>query len=233
MNSLEVLYFNHIPDPLIKYDFENVYSPSDDSYLLINYFKKNLGQTHFDGLNLSEIKYILDLGTGTGIIAIFLQLIKNQNPNFKANIVASDILEEAIRCAKENESLNNIKNQIKFIQSDLFKDFPEDLHHAFNIIIFNPPYLPSSRNIKEDNKRNIDLSWDGGLNGFEIFIEFLKNASFFLNLEEDHYIYSISSSRSKLTALDKQINALGYKKEIVDQKHIFFEDIFLNRLSYK
>ena len=233
MNSLEVINFTHIPDPLIKCDFENVYSPSDDSFLLIDYFKKKVSKTHFDGLNLSEIRNILDLGTGTGIIAIFLQLIKNQNPNFKANIVASDILEEAIRCAKENESINNIKNKIKFIQSDLFMDIPEELHSAFNIIIFNPPYLPSSHYVKEENKKNIDLSWDGGLKGFEILTDFLKNARPFLNLEEGHYIYCISSSGSNLSLLDQQIRILGYKKEIVDRKHIFFEDILLNRLLYK
>ena len=60
-----------LPDPIIQCDFENVYTPSDDSYLIIDYFKRKINQNYFDGIKLSEIKKILDLGTGTGIIAIF------------------------------------------------------------------------------------------------------------------------------------------------------------------
>ena len=213
------------------YDFENVYPPSEDTYLIIDYFKRTLSQTHFDGLHLSKLKNILDLGTGTGIIAIFFQLKKFQNINFNANIVASDILEEAIICAKENETLNKIQNKIQFIRSDMFKSFPESLRHTFNIMVFNPPYLPSSQIINDDNRKNIDLSWNGGFTGFDVLISFLKKAKNYLNLENKHYIYFVSSSRTNLTILYNQIENLGFKNEIVDKKHVFFEDIVLNRLS--
>ncbi len=218
-----------IPDPLIACDFENVYYPSDDSFLLIDYFKEKISDNYFDGINVNEIEYILDLGTGTGIIAILFQFFKVKSKKFNPKIVASDILENSIECAKKNESLNKFHDEILFLQSDLFKSFPDSLKSSFNIIIFNPPYLPSSPLIT-DNKK-IDHSWDGGLKGFEILIEFIKKVRNFLNLQKSHYIYYISSSRTNLEELNITLDDLKFKSEIVKRKHIFFEDIILNRIT--
>jgi len=224
-----VIKLKFIPDPLIACDFENVYYPSDDSFLLIDYFKDKISDNYFDGINVNEIEYILDLGTGTGIIAILFQFFKVKSKKFNPKIVASDILENSIECAKKNESLNKFHDEILFLQSDLFKSFPDSLKSMFNIIIFNPPYLPSSPLIT-DNKK-IDFSWDGGVKGFEIFIEFIKKVRNFLNLQKSHYIYYISSSRTNLEGLNITLDDLKFKSEIVKRKHIFFEDIILNRIT--
>jgi HemK-related putative methylase len=218
------------PDPIIKFDFKNVYPPSDDTFLLIDYFKATVNEKYFDGLKLVEIKNILDFGTGTGIIAIFFQLIKQRFTNFNPQIYASDILEEALNCAKLNEKLNGIKKKIKFIKSDLFKSFPSDLKNTFEIIIFNPPYLPSMKTLN-DKKYNIDYSWDGGKKGYEIFIQFLEQVKYFLNLQHKCYIYFISSSRTNLIDFYNILKKKGFKNKILSKKHIFFEDMILNRLT--
>ena len=223
-----------LPDPIIQCDFENVYAPSDDSYLLIDYFKLNINENNFDGITFSEIENILDLGTGTGIIAIFFQLIKNKYSHFNPKIYASDINLSAIKCAKINEAANQINKEITFIHSDLFESFPESLKYSFNIIVFNPPYLPSSQLIdKNNNKKIIDCSWDGGLKGYEILINFLENAKFFLNLKKNHSIYYITSSKTDLLELNQKIKNLNYENIVLEKRHIFFEDIFLNKLKYK
>lgn len=219
-------------DPIINCDSESVYTPSDDTYLMLDYFKSHIDSSYFDGIKLSEIKKILDLGTGTGIIAIFFQLTKMENLNFNPEIHGSDILKEAINCAKLNEKVNNFNSEIKFLHSNLFKNFPNSLKHSFNIIVFNPPYLPSSQLIKEEDKKDIDYSWNGGIKGYEVLINFLKSAISFLNLKKEHYIYCITSSRTNLNALNKKITKLGYKNEIVKQKHVFFEQLYLNRIKY-
>lgn len=219
-----------IPDPVINCDFKNVYNPSDDTYLILDYFKSNINKSYFDGLKISEIKRILDLGTGTGIIAIFFQIIKNYNPNFNPEIYASDILEDAITCAQLNEKANSPGNEIRFIHSNLFDSFPNILKQSFNIIIFNPPYLPSSELI--ENKKSIDYSWNGGEQGYELIFKFLKTALTFLNLSEPHYIYYISSSRTDLIELNRKIQKLGYRTSIIKEHHIFFENIYLNRIKY-
>ncbi|MFW9940906.1 MAG: HemK2/MTQ2 family protein methyltransferase [Candidatus Thorarchaeota archaeon] len=228
-----MITINFIPDPLIECDFENIYHPSDDSYLLLDYFRKKITDDSFDGIMFEEIEYLLDMGTGTGIIAIFFQLLNSLKPKFNPKIYGSDILEESLICARRNEILNKIKSKIVFFQSDLFKSFPESLRSKFNIIIFNPPYLPSSPLIKESlNKKGIDHSWDGGYKGIEILIKFFKELKEFINLNKTHYIYFISSSNSNLFELEKQIVDLGYRNEQLDKIHLFFEDIILNRLKF-
>ena len=126
-----------ISDPIILNPFEDVYSPSDDSYLILDYIRTNISQEIFDEIPIKQIKNILDLGTGTGIVAIFLELLNL----FPYQIYASDILQNAIECAQMNERRNNIDKKINFIHSDLFESFPDHLKNTFDIIIFNPPYV--------------------------------------------------------------------------------------------
>jgi hypothetical protein len=80
------------PEPKIDNIFNDVYSPSEDSYLIIDYFKENIDENYFDGFELAKIRNILDMGTGTGIIAIYLQLIKMIVPKFSPQIFASLII---------------------------------------------------------------------------------------------------------------------------------------------
>ncbi|MFW9947951.1 MAG: HemK2/MTQ2 family protein methyltransferase [Candidatus Odinarchaeota archaeon] len=222
-----------IPDPIIINKFKSVYSPSDDSYLIIDYFKENISSSHFDGLEFNYINNILDMGTGSGIIAIFFQLIKKIYSKFNPKIYASDILEEAIVCSKLNEKINHFEDDITFFRSDLFNSFPKNLKHIFNIIVFNPPYLPSIE--KEDINKKVpkNFNWDGGVKGIEVLERFIKQVIEFIDITKKSgaYIYFISSSRADIKELDDLIRDIGFKRRIVKRKHIFFEDILLNKLE--
>ena len=219
-------------DPIIPYTFNGVYPPSDDTYLIIDYFKKNVSENFFDGLPINNIRKILDMGTGTGIIALFLQEIKKNLSKFTTEIIASDISDAAIRCATLNERTNNYKDGITFIKSDLFRKFPPNLQHSFEIIVFNPPYLPSI-NYKENDpiRRSNDSNWDGGERGFEVFLEFINQVKDFLNSEQKYYIYYISSSSTDLSHLNAELETRGFQNRVLNKRHVFFEDIILNRLE--
>ncbi|MGM0469104.1 MAG: HemK2/MTQ2 family protein methyltransferase [Promethearchaeati archaeon] len=221
------------PDPVINYIKDNVYTPSDDTYLLLDHLKQNITPIEFDGIKIQHVRNILDMGTGTGILAILLQIVKTVNLNFNANIFASDINQNALISAKRNEKLNGLSEEITFIKSNLFGSFPESLKGRFDIIIFNPPYLPSIE--KEDifKSEENDRSWEGGIKGFEIFLKFLVQVKKFMNFEYKSFIYYISSSKTDLKELDRKILEQGFKNEEMDKKHVFFEDIILNRLTLK
>jgi methylase of polypeptide subunit release factors len=169
------------------------------------------------------------MGTGTGIISLFLKLVANELPNFNPKIYASDITKEAIYCALENKKLNQIEGKIHYIQSDLFKSFPRNLMHKFNVIIFNPPYLPSLE-IQAEKKRKIkDLSWDGGNKGYEVLIEFFNQVRPFLSTNNISLIYFITSNRINIRFISKIINKIGFQMSELKKIHYFFEDIILNR----
>ncbi len=227
------LKINNTVDPIIQCESDKVYSPSDDTFLLIDYFKKNVNNLYFDGKDLKSIRYILDMGTGTGIIAIFIKLLANKFVNFNPEIYASDILEEAIICAKNNEKLNSSENSIQYIHSDLFKSFPDKLKQKFDIIIFNPPYLPSLEIEIKETPNSVDYSWDGGKRGCELIIEFFNQVHNFLNTNHSYLLYYISSSRMDLNHIIKILETSGFQNTILVKKHIFFEDIMLNRVIFR
>ena len=144
------------------------------------------------------------------------------------------ILEEAIILSKHNEGLNNSENKIEFIKSDLFKSFPTTLKHSFDVIIFNPPYLPSSNIIQKNKiKKKIDYSWDGVELGIEIFLRFLDEVKVFLNLNSNSRIYYVCSSKIDLNLLNDLISQNGYERTYLNKSHVFLEDIYLYRLELK
>lgn len=78
---------------------------------------------------------IVDLGTGSGAIAIALASTK---PEW--NMTATDISAKALAMSKENASLHNINN-IRFINSDWFQSLN---NQKFDVVISNPPYIAKS-----------------------------------------------------------------------------------------
>lgn len=82
----------------------------------------------------AQIHRILDVGTGSGVIALGLA---HKFP--QAQITAIDINPAALDLARKNAALNNIEN-IQFFQSDLFSALKD--HQSFDLIVSNPPYIP-------------------------------------------------------------------------------------------
>lgn len=90
---------------------------------------------------------ILDIGTGSGCIAISL---KKNLP--QANVLAVDISASAIETARGNAKLNNV--DIDFFEADILNPMITNQHlsHTFNIIISNPPYVtPADKELMHTN----------------------------------------------------------------------------------
>jgi len=120
--------------------------------------------------NNKEILSILDIGTGSGCIAITLKKELN------ANITGIDISEEALKVAKSNANINNV--DINFYQSDIFSNIKE----KFDVIISNPPYIKFDEEIMEIVKNNEPhLALYASNDGLYFYEEILKQCSKYLN----------------------------------------------------
>lgn len=145
---------------------ENVLIPRPDTEILVEFvieFFKNQN----DKIN------ILDIGTGSGAIAISLaKYIKN------ANLYAVDVSDDALLVAQKNASFNNVSDKIKFAKQDILKENIKGT--KFDAIISNPPYIKTSdiMGLMEDVKNyEPSLALDGGTDGLLFYRHIINNFS--------------------------------------------------------
>ena len=88
-------------------------------------------------LTNKEKPKIIDLGTGSGAIAISLA------PNLKeAFVYATDVSKDALEVAKGNAIRNKVENQIEFLRGDLFEPLKnKNLESQIDCVVSNPPYV--------------------------------------------------------------------------------------------
>lgn len=96
------------------------------------------------GEDLPEQAEVIDLGTGTGAIALVLA---NEFPNW--NVRGVDLIHEAVELAQQNAKLNNLE-RVHFFQSSWF----DKVEGQFNLIVSNPPYIdPADEHLSQGDVR--------------------------------------------------------------------------------
>jgi release factor glutamine methyltransferase len=131
-----------------------------------------LGWAYLAGLNSPATA--LDLGTGTGCIAIALAA-----KCVGAKISASDISREALALARQNAENNKV--QIEFLEGDGFAAVASDT--LFDLIISNPPYIPTAEiETLQPEVRDFDprKALDGGADGLDFYRRFAVQGKPFL-----------------------------------------------------
>ncbi|KRK64583.1 N5-glutamine S-adenosyl-L-methionine-dependent methyltransferase [Companilactobacillus tucceti DSM 20183] len=127
-------------------------------------------------------KSILDIGTGSGIIAINLGLTFPDD-----DILATDISKGALKVARLNAD-NYQTNNVFFKQSDLFENIENE---KFDVIVSNPPYISFDEKRVMDQsviKYEPDLALYGENNGLEFYQDITKVASNYLNSDGSLYM---------------------------------------------
>jgi len=136
--------------------------PRPETELLIditlNLFKKNQKHT------------VLDLGTGSGVIAVTLADI---NPRWK--ISATDFSQAALNVAKKNATTN-----ISFSQGSWFEAVP---NQTFDLVISNPPYIEEGDTYLDDLTHEPQTALTAGEDGLDDIRIIINNAPEYLNKE--------------------------------------------------
>jgi release factor glutamine methyltransferase len=169
-----------------------IYEPREDSYLLQEAVKSRVKDRDF-----------LDLGSGSGIQSETALIAGAKS------VLAIDIQPDVITHLKKTYP------DISVIKSDLFSK----VEGKFNLIAFNPPYLPEDS--EEDSVSAIATS--GGKQGDELTLRFLEQAT--SHLAPGGKILIIVSSLSPHNRIEELISDLGLSKKILDSKKIFMETL--------
>tara|TARA_Y100000310_G_scaffold129185_1_gene128347 strand:+ start:10199 stop:10744 length:546 start_codon:yes stop_codon:yes gene_type:complete len=178
-----------------------IYQPAEDSFLMKEILEKEVPELLKENKNLK----FLEIGSGSGI-----QIEALTNLNIKQeNITLTDINQEAVINLKKKFSKS------KVINSNLF----QNVEDKFDLIIFNPPYLPEDPQEPEDSK----LATTGGEKGSEVVNRFLTEAK--NHLTSKGRILLLTSS------LTEGIDWSGWNKRKIGEKKLFMEHLFVWELT--
>ncbi|AKB25492.1 putative methyltransferase [Methanosarcina sp. MTP4] len=180
-----------------------VYEPAEDSFLLAD-------------AALEEAEpgmRVLEVGAGSGFVSAVLRAnLEN------VRIIATEINPHAARCAKENG--------VEVIRTDLFRGIePQSPETRFDLILFNPPYLPTSEMEKVPGWLN--YAFDGGTSGRETLDRFLDKVRVYLR--PGGKILVLISSITGVEAVQEKMEGLGFAVDIVGRKKVSFEELVVVR----
>lgn len=175
-----------------------VYEPAEDTFL----FAENLQVKRRDR--------VLEIGTGTGIIAIIVS-------RKCSTVTATDINPYALDCAAKNIITNKAYN-VELRKGDLFEPLPAE---KYDLILFNTPYLPTSEEERVDDE--LDAAWDGGEDGRKVIDRFLDDLKDHLN--PGGSVQLVQSSLSDINQTLEKLKDMGIDASVTAREKCFFEEV--------
>lgn len=191
----------HYHDLVIEVPAE-VYDPAEDSFLLLEH------------MHITSGDKVLELGTGCGLIALSCA-------QRGAHVVCTDINPFAVEAARLNIERNRhlLKGPVEVRAGDLFSVL--DTAERFDVIVFNPPYLPTST--KDRVGGWLDVATDGGHDGLAVTTRFLKGLK--RHLAFDGSAYLMFSSLTSKQRFEASLKSAGFSNKVVARQLFETEEL--------
>lgn len=180
----------------------NVYEPAEDSFLLVDALLEIIEDKHS----------LLEVGCGSGIVSVFAK-------DLCPKVVATDINPHAAHCAR--------LNGIDVVRTDLFAG----INGTFDIVVFNPPYLPTS---EDEHVGGWDeLMLNGGPDGMDTIRRFVAEVG--AHLKPNGQVLMLISSLTGIKEVCDLMQGAGMSvKKVVESSHFFEKLVVLKGLiDYK
>jgi len=183
-----------------------VYEPAEDTFQLL------------ESIKIKPNDSVLEIGTGCGIIALHCASVG-------ANVVCTDVNPFAVDLTSKNLDSNKpfLKGEIEVRKGDLFS--PVKDHEKFDIIIFNPPYLPTKKTDLVGGSGWFDVATDGGIDGLVLTKRFIEGLNKYLSNKGEAYF--ICSSLSKRKKIDLHLSEKRLKGKIVSSYSFNGETLYV------
>lgn len=198
-------------------ELDNVYEPSEDSFLLIDALEMDL-----EKLKINKPLTFLEVGSGSGIIISALAMAMKKFCS--SHFLAVDINPKACEVTKKTSIANKVN--VEVVQMDLLQFI--HTKNIFDVIVFNPPYVVTESLEILDNKL-ISKAWAGGCKGrevmdrlFPVIPELLSNNGLF-------YLLLIKENEPQsIIDIFKDFNISG---SIVTERRIRGEHLYVLRFE--
>ena len=168
---------------------ENVLDPRGDTETLIDFVIEK------------PVKSVLELGTGSGAIAVTLACEWKE-----VHVSAVDISEDALLVAKLNAEKFNVQNKIHFLKSDWY----DNVKGLFDLIISNPPYIGLAEQDElssEVKKYDPEIALFAGRDGLDAYRRIIPSLPKFLN--PDGFV-ALEIGALQSNEVKNMINAVGF-----------------------
>ncbi|XP_006792838.1 methyltransferase N6AMT1 isoform X2 [Neolamprologus brichardi] len=173
------------PTPLYSHagrgDFQEVYEPAEDSFLLIDALEKDA-----DRLQRMSPCVCLEVGSGSGVVSAFLASVVGPS----ALYICTDVNPAAAQCTAETASCNRVSLQP--VITDLADSLLPQLCGKVDILLFNPPYVVTPS--EEVGSTGIEAAWAGGERGREVTDRFLPAVVQLLSDKGLFYLITIAEN---------------------------------------
>lgn len=174
---------------------QDVYRPRKDSYLL----KEALEQEELGG------KRVLDMGTGSGILAV---TAARQG----ASVTAADINPRAVATVRQRARQDDLS--IDAVRSDLFAA----VSGTYDVIVFNPPYVPAAR-----TGDVTDAAWASGSDGRAVLDRFIRAVGD--ALAAGGRVLLLQSSRNDVSRTRDALQREGFTTAVAAEEELHFETL--------
>ena len=191
---MAVTYYKEMAFKVAK----NIYEPAEDTFLLA------------DNINARRGERVLELGTGCGLLAILAAKAGAKE------VVVTDINPAALKCARANAAKHQVEYCIDFRLGDLFE--PVAGEH-FDLVMFNPPYLPVDP--EEALCGPLDRAWEAGPDGRRIIDRFLRELPNYLM--PNGRILFVQSSLANIPKTLRVLETSGFQVNTINKKFSFEE----------
>lgn len=175
-----------------------VYEPAEDTFLLA------------DNLEVERMSRALEIGTGTGLIAILVSRKARM-------VIATDVNPHALNCSLKNIIANKAYN-VELRKGNLFEPVEDE---KFDLILFNTPYLPTDEDETVDGE--LDAAWNGGPSGRAVIDRFLAEVKDHLN--PGGKVQLVQSSLAGNEETLEKLEELGFQASITAREKGFFEEM--------
>lgn len=182
-----------------------IYEPSEDTFQILN------------SLNVTPDDRVLELGTGSGIISL-------ECARQGCDVVCTDVNPYAVVVSELNykNNKNRVSGSIDVRYGDLFSAVDKD--ELFDVVVFNPPYLPTRKNERVGGSGWFDIAVDGGRSGLFQTYRFLDRIQGFVKPGgRVYFVFSSYSDKEKLNSFlktkkfdNKVVSSISFDDERLD-----------------
>jgi release factor glutamine methyltransferase len=207
-------------DHLTMEDYENVYEPSEDTFLLCDALEK-------DRLVFKDLlpRRALEIGPGSGcVITFFGQLCKEIDVS--CSLYAADINNKAVEVTRRTAEANGINVTVSNVDL-LGENAPAD--NSVDVLLFNPPYVPTPSN--EVGSDGIEAAWAGGMYGREVIDRFLPALPNMLSRPHGR-CYLVLVKENKPTDISQILQAHGFETSITVAKKARNEQLMVMLVTW-